>query len=431
MDFDFDYNRILLENRQMTNKFALLWMDIMAGLVMILWMFSCLDIWTAPTWFFHISAPISVCLLLLPSLLHVCFHLSDIRKVGQKGVSLLTAFILGCSLLAISLLSTALSHYVAFAWMLPLLIACQYYSKKLTLITFFSGLIGMIISGYTALFVGVWDYNMMASPTLNGTRELTYAILGQATISFIPQVLLYCCSFPLFYAITKRTHLMMKKQRLSIMASQAKETLNGLQEFPDTFETDCKIKMRYLAKNGIDVDTALKNMEGNVEKYNNFILTFVGESNRKEDELYSLMEADTLLQYASKVHALRIKANALGLKSLTDTAFFHEMEAYAGNLEIVQLNWQKLSFEWDEACDTFTAYIQSLGLKNHASDKHGHQITFQQWGEQLNEAFQALEMYDTVRARNILNELLQYQIDTDITKNLELIVANIDDILKA
>ena len=32
---------------------------------------------------------------------------------------------------------------------------------------------------------------------------------------------------------------------------------------------------------------------------------------------------------------------------------------------------------------------------------------------------------------NILNELLQYQIDTDITKNLEIIVANIDDILKA
>lgn len=30
-----------------------------------------------------------------------------------------------------------------------------------------------------------------------------------------------------------------------------------------------------------------------------------------------------------------------------------------------------------------------------------------------------------------LSELLQYQIDTDITKNLKLIVANIDDILKA
>ena len=189
--------------------------------------------------------------------------------------------------------------------------------------------------------------------------------------------------------------------------------------------------MRYLAKNGVDIDTALANMNGNIEKYNDFMLTFVGESHRKEDELFNLMEPDTLLQYGAKAHALRVKANALGLRNLTDTAFFHEMEAYAGKLDIVRANWEKLSFEWDEACDIFTDYIQSLGLKNHASDQNGNQITFQKWGEQLQEAFQALEAYDATRARNILNELLQYQIDADIMKNLRSIVANIDEILKA
>ena len=215
------------------------------------------------------------------------------------------------------------------------------------------------------------------------------------------------------------------------MAYQAKQTFDEMQEFPDTFVTDCKIKMRYLAKNGVDVDTALKNMNGNIDKYNDFMLTFVGESHRKEDELYNLMDQDTLLQYGAKAHSLRVKANALGLRNLTDTAFFHEMEAFAGNLEVVHANWEKLSFEWDEACDIFTDYIQSLGLKNHATDSNGNQITFKKWGEQLQEAFQALEAYDATRARNILNELLQYQIDADITKNLQSIVANIDDILKA
>ena len=39
-------------------------------------------------------------------------------------------------------------------------------------------------------------------------------------------------------------------------------------------------------------------------------------------------------------------------------------------------NWEKLSFEWDEACDVFTDYIQSLGLKDHATDGQGNQITF-------------------------------------------------------
>ena len=167
------------------------------------------------------------------------------------------------------------------------------------------------------------------------------------------------------------------------------------------------------------------------DKYNDFMLTFVGESHRKEDELFSLLDTDTLLQYGSKVHALRVKANALGLRNLTDTAFFHEMEAYAGNLEVVQANWEKLSFEWDEACDLFTDYIQSLGLKDHATDSQGNQITFKRWGEQLHEAFNALETYDPDKARAILNELLQYQIDADITKSLETIVANIDEVMKA
>ena len=52
-------------------------------------------------------------------------------------------------------------------------------------------------------------------------------------------------------------------------------------------------------------------------------------------------------------------------------------------------------------------------------------------GEQLHEAFDALETYDPDKARSILNELLQYQIDADITQNLQNIVANIDEVLKA
>ena len=105
------------------------------------------------------------------------------------------------------------------------------------------------------------------------------------------------------------------------------------------------------------------------------------------------------------------------------------MEAFADNPEVVEANWDKLEFEWNEACDIFTDYIQSLGLKEHATDKNGNQITFKKWGEQLQEAFDALEVYDTKKARNIINELMQYQIDADINKKLESIVANIDEII--
>ncbi len=426
---DYNFNRILSENRQMTNKSALLWMDIMAGVTGLIWLLGLFHIFSAVTWVFYYVTPVAVFFLLLPTIMNIIGKLS--ASTDDSKVRLLTGSIISCMLISVFLLSVSLSQYAAIAWLFPMMIACQYYSKKITNYTFIAGLSGMIISYFLSLYVGVWDYNMMGAPALQGVRNITLPIAGYAILYLLPRVLLYCVSFPLFLAITRRTCLLLKKQKLALMAYQAKQTFDEMQEFPDTFLTDCKIKMRYLAKNGVDVDTALKNMNGNVDKYNEFMLTFVGESNRKEDELYNLMEEDTLLQYGAKAHALRVKANALGLRNLTDTAFFHEMEAYAGNLEVVQANWKKLSFELDEACDIFTDYIQSLGLKNHATAPNGNQITFQKWGEQLREAFQALEAYDAVRARNILNELLQYQIDSDITKNLRTIVANIDEILKA
>lgn len=426
---DYDFNRILLENRQITNKSALLWMEIMAGVVGLIWMLGLLHVISTTTWVFYYLMPAAILILLLPAILNIILKCSDSADVNK--IKLLTMSILGCSLISVFLLSVALSHYVSFCWLFPMLIACQYYSKRITNYTFAAGLVGMISSYFISLFVGAWDYNMMGSPALNIVRNISLPIAGYAILYLLPRVLLYCASFPLFLAITKRTCLLLKKQKLAIMAYQAKQTFDEMQEFPDTFITDCKIKMRYLAKNGVDVDTALANMNGNIDKYNDFMLTFVGESHRKEDELFNLMDPDTLLQYGAKAHALRVKANALGLRNLTDTAFFHEMEAYAGKLDVVRANWEKLSFEWDEACDIFTDYIQSLGLKNHASDQNGNQITFQKWGEQLQEAFQALEAYDAKRARNILNELLQYQIDADIMKNLRSIVANIDEILKA
>lgn len=408
----YNYNHIFLENRQISNTSAIRWSCFTAMVIGIAWIFTLFHIISVPALAFQIIAPVSIFILLLPAVVNHLMHLSDILLVGLKGINLLTGLILGCNLTAVFLLSSTLSHYASIIWLLPTLIACQYYSKRITSHIFLGGFVGMILSFYVSIYLGIEDLNL-------------------ALVHLMPQLLIYCAAYPLFMNITKRTELLMKKQKLSMLAYQAKQTLDHLEELPDIYITDCRIKMRYLAKNGVDVDTALQNMDGNVDKYNDFLLTFVGESHRKEDELFTLMDSDTLLQYGAKVHALRVKSNALGLRNLTDTAFFHEIEAYAGNLEVIQNNWEKLSFEWDEACDVFTDYIQSLGLKDHATDGQGNQITFKKWGEQLHEAFDALETYDPDKARSILNELLQYQIDADITQNLQNIVANIDEVLKA
>ncbi len=56
-------------------------------------------------------------------------------------------------------------------------------------------------------------------------------------------------------------------------------------------------------------------------------------------------------------------------------------------------------------------------------------MTFKKWSEQLQEAFHALELYDTTRAKQILSELVKFQVDSDITKSLKAIITNIDDMM--
>lgn len=227
----------------------------------------------------------------------------------------------------------------------------------------------------------------------------------------------------------KKAETFAKQQQISVMAFHAKKAIDSLQqEFPDTFVSDCQIRMRYLAKNGVDVDNALKHLGGNVDSYNQLVLSFLGESDKLEDELYDLMQPDTILQYGYKAHTLRVKANELGVINLTDTAFFHEIEAYAGNIDVVHDNWKKLSFELDETYGIFFEYIKSLGLEN-PPNKEESQMTFKRWGERLQEAFNALETYDTIKAKRILSELIKYHIDTDITNTLQSIIANIDEIM--
>lgn len=220
-----------------------------------------------------------------------------------------------------------------------------------------------------------------------------------------------------------------RKHEISIMAYHAKQALSILPDSRENALNECRIRMRYLAKNGVDIDRALHNVNGNVEKLNEFILCFVGESSHLKDDLLNLIKGKNMPEYAAKTHALRVNANLLGLNKLTDTAFFHEIEACADNTDMVIGNWEKLSAELDEACSIFNMYIRSLGLNDEPMDDNGNRISFKKIGEQLTEALDALETYDTIKAKNILNRLLEYHIDADVTNNIKNIISNIDSIM--
>lgn len=241
-------------------------------------------------------------------------------------------------------------------------------------------------------------------------------------------LVIFCPTAVALWIIVRGCHrklkLLAQKQQISMMAYHAKQVLEHLQQqIPDTLISDSRIKMRYLARHGVDIDAALARLGQNVEKYNELASTFLKNSDKYEDTLYDLMQPDTLMQYGAKAHELRIRANELGFVRLTDTAFFHEMEAYAGCLDIVHANWKKLSLDLDAAYSVLNEYIKSLGLVN------DNYMSFKKWGEQLQEAFHALELYDTQKAKTILNELVKSPIDSDITKAIEGIISNIDEMM--
>lgn len=239
-----------------------------------------------------------------------------------------------------------------------------------------------------------------------------------------PALLLIVCRYH------KKAKILAQKQQISMMAYHAKQVLEHLQrQIPDTLISDSRIKMRYLARHGVDIDAAMARLGHNVEKYNELAMAFLRNSDKYEDSLYDLMQPDTLMEYGTRAHILRVRANELGLVNLTDTAFFHEIEACAGDLNVIRDNWKKLSFELDEAYSILNEYAKSLALKDDAIDKDGNHMSFKKWGEQLQEAFRALETYDTQKAKTILNELVRFPIDSDITKALKGIISNIDEMM--
>jgi hypothetical protein len=216
-----------------------------------------------------------------------------------------------------------------------------------------------------------------------------------------------------------------KKMQISSAASNAKHVMDNLvQSYSDTYvNNESRDKMKYLADNGVDITNALKQLNSNVAAYNKLAGDFLKECNVLEDDMYTLMHNNSLVEYASKAHELRVKSNALGLRNLTDTALFHELEACTGDIEILENNWQKLSFELDESSAIIEEYIKSLDANA--------KMTRKMWGERLQEAFIALENLDTDTAKTIFNELIECPISQDTTSVLKNIVTSIDEVMTA
>jgi HPt (histidine-containing phosphotransfer) domain-containing protein len=255
-----------------------------------------------------------------------------------------------------------------------------------------------------------------------GVLALTGIVPGYALVSLAGFVPISILLFVLLSYNYKKIKILSKKLQISHAANNAKQVMEKIvNDAPDTYARDCRTKMQYLSNNGIDIEKALKQLNNNVKSYNELAAEFVQDCDVIEDELYTLMNADSLKEYANKARALKEKSHALGLTRLTDTSLFLELQACTGNLETIENNWKKLSFDLDDAFSTMDKYLKSLD----DDDK----LTFKMWGNRLQEGFSALETLDTEKAKTIFNEVIGYNVSPGITSTLRNIVTNIDEVM--
>lgn len=197
-------NEIFIENEDKANQYAAKCLIFVAAIVGMVWILNAIDFFIIPKILMNIAMPISMGLLLLPTLLNKVIG-------GHKWY--LKYLIMSCTILGITILSMMMTLHTVLAWLCPLLISCHYYSRKFTGWTLAGSVIFMTIAIFGGLYVGLWDSNMMLSVDVGQERIITASILIR-TLKFyyLPRVFTLVALSPICFTLANRTRNLLKKQ---------------------------------------------------------------------------------------------------------------------------------------------------------------------------------------------------------------------------
>ena len=201
-------------NEENANRYSALCLVLAAGIALLMWALNVLGFFIVDALLMNVVMPIGILLFALPSVL--------VRVWGRRQW-LLKYVIMGCFLLGIGILSSALTVQLVLAWACPLLLSCHYYSPKFTHFTLVGVLLCMLCSIYIGLYCGVWDANMMRSSVeLNGIAlRAAYirSVAGEDNILlrvfnfyYIPRAVVLVLVYLIGVTLSKRTHNLLRQQ---------------------------------------------------------------------------------------------------------------------------------------------------------------------------------------------------------------------------
>ena len=197
----------LIQNEKEANQYAARGLQVCAVIGAAAWFLDIINIFIVPAQIMNIAMPVVIFFFLLPTI--ICKTAGAEQWWGKYVI------MFSC-ILAIFVLSSAMSKHGVLAWTLPLMMSCHYYSPKLTKMTLVLSWIFFLPSLYIALFFGEWDQNL-----LNAANPYNDEVLRIVTSQNIYETTLYFVFTRIFMllgisviciTLSKRTRILFKRQ---------------------------------------------------------------------------------------------------------------------------------------------------------------------------------------------------------------------------
>ena len=137
------------------------------------------------------------------------------------------------------------------------------------------------------------------------------------------------------------------------LEEQKKDTINTIQEPPSISNEE------YLRSKGVDLDKALE-LLGDMEMYNMTVSDFLAEVEEKWHRIENYKLNGDMPNYAIEVHSLKSDSKYLGLMSLADIAYQHELSSKANDKDFVNNHFNELEMEYNKTLNIIKSYNEKI-----------------------------------------------------------------------
>ena len=194
----------VVQNEREANQYAAKGLSVCAVIAASAWFLDWIHIFIVPAEIMNFAMPLVMLFFLLPTL--IC------KITGGEQPWVKYAVMLS-GILAIFVLSSAMSKHGVLTWTLPLMLSCHYYSPKLTKMTLVLSWLFFLPSLYIALFFGEWDQNLLNAGYYSGERIVTSQNVYETTLYFVfTRIFMLLGISVICTTLSKRTRIIFKRQ---------------------------------------------------------------------------------------------------------------------------------------------------------------------------------------------------------------------------